>query len=125
MTHTAPLRLDHLYALPDGWLDGEGHAPRHTDLDWFQSRWLQHWPTDLPTPLVYPTVSGDVVLEWSLRSPGNRIFVLEVNLYAGQAGLLKAPMSAAEEDPEESLYDLERPGDWLALATEMRALLKG
>lgn len=55
----------------------EGLAPRGDHLDWFASAFARHYPAELPLPRIYPTESGDLLVEWSL---GNDEVSLEINL---------------------------------------------
>ena len=61
-----PSRLDELRALKDGWLDGEGRAPRPDFLEWLSEKFDLLYPDDLPLPYIYPIISGGVQAEWSL-----------------------------------------------------------
>ncbi len=80
--HRAPRRLDELRQLKDGWLEGAGLAPHGDHLDWFASAFARHYPVELPFPRIYPTESGDLLVEWSL---GNDEVSLEISLSTRRA----------------------------------------
>ena len=61
-----PTQLGELREMEDGWLDGEGLAPKHELLDWLSERFDLAYPDELPLPHVYPTVEGGVQAEWSM-----------------------------------------------------------
>lgn len=96
-----PARLEALFLLTDGWLDGEGIAPKKNEMDWFSHAWLMYWPSSDALPHVYPTLEGGVQAEWSfekcivdfelnlstkygsgtcISSDGRVLFVFEVSL---------------------------------------------
>ena len=77
-----PRRLDEFRLLRDGWLAGEGIAPRPADLDWLATAFADRFPADLPRPRLYPTAEGGVQAEWML---GRRDISLTVDLPARSA----------------------------------------
>jgi len=56
-----------LKKMHNGWLDGDGLAPNSMGLDWLQGVFLKNYPGNLPQPCIYPTVEGNVQVEWSLN----------------------------------------------------------
>ena len=56
-----------LKKMHNGWLDGDGLAPSSMGLDWLQGVFLKNYPGNLPQPCIYPTVEGNVQVEWSLN----------------------------------------------------------
>lgn len=63
-----PGQLDDLRTIEDGWLDGDGTAPRGRLLDWLSESLGVHYPDDAALPHLYPTVEGGVQAEWTLGS---------------------------------------------------------
>ena len=72
-------QLDEFRNLQDGWLNGEGTAPNHAELDWLSEVFGRHYPDNLPLPHAYPAADGGVSLEWSL---GAREVDILVNISA-------------------------------------------
>lgn len=59
-------RLAELQGLKDGWLDGEGVAPKPASLIWLAETFGRLYPEELQLPHIYPTVEGGVQAEWTL-----------------------------------------------------------
>lgn len=72
-----PARLDDFRLLKDGWLEGQGIAPRASGLDWLTTAFEHYYPDYLPLPYLYPTPEGGVQAEWPLN--GNEAS-LEIDL---------------------------------------------
>ena len=68
--------IDALLALPDGWLEGKGLAPKAEDLNWLINEVTKSFPESLEHPSVAPTEEGHVIFEW--MRPHARI-ELEIN----------------------------------------------
>lgn len=71
-------RLEELSLLQDGWLDGQGKALDQQGLDWFADSFSRLYSEELPWPYVYPTVEGNIRLEWEFET---RELSLEVDLH--------------------------------------------
>ena len=109
-----PARLDEFRAMQDGWLDGEGLAPRHAGLDWLADALDRHFQADAPLPYTYPTPAGGVQLEWSL---GRREISLEIDLTTRRAQWHWADLDS-DEDAEVEL-NLDAAADWEWLGAEI------
>lgn len=70
-------RLEEIASLDHGWLDGHGRAPFLEEVGWLAEAFDLFFPSTILRPYLYPTESGDVQAEWSLK---NREITLEVNL---------------------------------------------
>ena len=57
-------QIENLRSLKDGWLDGEGKAPDHKELERFAQLFDKHWIESLPLPYIYPTCEGGIQAEW-------------------------------------------------------------
>ena len=67
-----------LYQLRDGWLDGEGKALNHDDLDWLVGKASEHGMDRLSIPFYcYPMLNGGVEIDWEC---GLYSISLEINL---------------------------------------------
>jgi hypothetical protein len=58
-------RLEEIALLEEGWLNGEGVAPKKVDLDWFAEIFESNYDTSLPLPYLYPTPQGGLQAEWT------------------------------------------------------------
>lgn len=83
--HVTPLdpldvlaRLDELSLLRDGWLDDQGKALDKQGLEWFADIFSRQYPEELPLPYLYPTVEGNIRLEWAFET---REISVEVDLH--------------------------------------------
>lgn len=110
-----PARLDELRLLQDGWLDGQGSAPRPDGLDWLSDEFTQGYPEDLPLPFVYPTPEGGIRLEWSL---GPNEVTLDIDLMTHIASLHTLNLNS-DEELEETLR-LNEPAEWDRLVEQIR-----
>jgi len=113
------VRLDELRRLEDGWLDGDGKAPGSEELDWLATGFDRHYPDDLPSPYLYPTVEGGVRAEWSLS---NFEISLEVNFVAHRADWHRLNLETHTDDTQE--LDLDNENDWAWIASEVRLMAK-
>lgn len=62
-------RFDELGELPSGWLDGDGTALNSDQLALISERFANHFPEQIPLPVIVATPTGNILLEWTL--PGH------------------------------------------------------
>ena len=102
------VQMDRLRGLADGWLDGDGRAPRADGLEWLGRAIQEHFPLDLPNPHLYPTEDGGVQAEWTI---GAREISMTVDLGSRsaewQAVDIETGITVSERD-----LDLERDDSW-------------
>ncbi|ADG07526.1 hypothetical protein [Kyrpidia tusciae] len=108
-------RLEELAALEDGWLDGEGKKLDSSGLRWFGERFSQLFPEDLPLPYAYPTVEGNLRLEWTF---GTREVSLEVMLddHLGQWHVLDVDT----DDEDSRQLNLDEDRDWTYVFSNLK-----
>ena len=111
-------QLDDFRNLQDGWLNGEGTAPNHAELDWLSEVFGRHYPDNLPLPHAYPTADGGVSLEWSL---GAREVDILVNISA-RKGKWYAYNTTTGRGEDERCLNLDKSDDWQWVATRLRHL---
>lgn len=71
------VRLNELSKLNDNWYEGYGKAPKNELLNKFGEYFKLYYNLRLPLPSIFPTIDGNIQLEWS----NNSIEInLEVNL---------------------------------------------
>ena len=83
-----------------GWLDGDGVAPQHDQLDWLAVSFDQYYPDELPLPHTFPTPTGGIEMEWSI---GVQSVTLEIDLATRQAEWL----SYEKDSPQEQTHSLD------------------
>jgi hypothetical protein len=104
--------------LKNGWLDGLGLAPSLGGLQWFAESFESQFPSRLPLPYLYPTPTGGVQLEWSIKG---REISLEIDLNTGR-GEWHA-LNLETDEAEESVLDL-RPNDgWDSVIARLTTLI--
>ena len=115
MSRAFNARLEGLGLLRDGWMDGEGISPSTTGLVWL-AKWTEKWPEDIPLPYVYPTLTGGILLEWSMPS---LTISINVELTKKIAEML---VSRTEDGAvlEEINLDLSDADGWQNLAVALR-----
>lgn len=109
-------RLGELGLLTDGWLEGQGVAPKRTGLDWFLDQYNQKYSDELPLPHVYPTPNGGIRLEW-LHAQTDAS--LDVDL-TGHRGAWHEVNIATDAEAERAL-NLDSGEDWTWLCDRLRA----
>ena len=114
-----PSRLDEFRELRDGWLDGEGVAPKPEFLNWLSEKFVQNYPDDLRLPHVYPTFEGGVQAEWSLLSHEVSLCIDPV-ARSGEWHVLHKHTN----DEKTDAFNLAEDGGWMKLEQSMRELSK-
>lgn len=71
-------RIAELTKLQDNWLDGEGVAPDPELLHYFAEEFTRYYDHSSPLPAIFPTIEGNIELEWSFDN-GHRVS-FEINL---------------------------------------------
>ena len=87
-------RLEELRLLKQGWLDGEGEPFDPAGMDWLEASVREHYPTELPSPRIYPSPGGQILFEWKIDSraasledrPGKQDGILAHPGHGNQAG---------------------------------------
>lgn len=103
------VRLNELSKLENKWFNGiDGKALNKEQINTFESYFESYFRADLALPAIFPTISGDIVLEWK---KGNIEISLEVNLSNMTAQLFYFNMEDDNEDYENTL-DLKKEEYW-------------
>ncbi|MFV8355354.1 hypothetical protein ACNQGB_04105 [Flavobacterium sp. XS1P32] len=106
------VRLSELSNLEDKWYDGiDGKALNIEKLELFKNYFENYYNNDLTLPAIFPTINGDIVLEW--KKDNNEIS-LEVNLSNFNSTLFYFEMENDGNDFEEQL-DLNVEQNWVSL----------
>ncbi len=111
------LRLEQMAELRDGWLDGEGNAPKKERLAWLADMFDAHFDGDLPLPYLYPTAEGRVQAEWTMNG---REVSLEIDLETKQ-GEYQA-LNLKDDSCSDLKFTLDNPGGWSNLNEALKQL---
>ena len=111
------LRLEQMAELRDGWLDGEGNAPKKERLAWLADMFDAHFDGDLPLPYLYPTAEGRVQAEWTMNG---REVSLEIDLETKQ-GEYQA-LNLKDDSCSDLKFTLDNPGGWSHLNEALKQL---
>jgi hypothetical protein len=114
-----PCRMDELRDLQNGWLDGHGIAPDSQGLDWLSEQFDTHYRDELPLPHCYPTETGDIRAEWSIRGWECS---LEIDLKTHHGAWHAVHTNNAEE---ERTFDFSDLAAWKALNEHIASLNTG
>ncbi len=115
-----PARLNELRMLRDGWLDGQGKALDEQELDWFAEILSRLYPEELPLPYVYPTIEGNIRLEWAYDT---REISMEVDLHVHRGEWDVLDVSTGEE--EHRVLNLTNDMEWRFISERIREYTSG
>lgn len=122
--HVSPLdpldvaaRMEELAELQDGWLDGKGHAPERSVLNWLARSFEVNFDPDLPLPYLYPTAEGGVQAEWSID---NWEVTLDIDLLKQTAEYQALQLTT--QACTECVLDLSQPSAWQQLNDSLKQL---
>jgi hypothetical protein len=103
------VRLTELSKLEDKWYDGiDGKALNKKRLEIFKNYFENYFNNDLTLPAIFPTINGDIVLEWKKNVSE---ISLEVNLSNFESSLFYFDMQNDDNDFELSLK-LDSEENW-------------
>src|SRR5262245_17430359 len=107
-------RIEELRQLKLGWLDGKGLPPAHDGLAWLSAEFARSYPDELPSPYLFPTPEGRILVEWALKpwSPS-----LEVDLAAKRGEWHALNLDTDDESTKE--LDLANAAEWKWLADQI------
>lgn len=118
---TAPRSLEaswkKMLSLENGWLDGEGQAPTAEGIEWLASMFKAHYPNAAPVPYAYPTVEGNIQVEWSL---GAREITLEVDIETKKGFWHELNVETNSEYENDFDVNTQENWDWIMGKIEAR-----
>ncbi|OIN59962.1 hypothetical protein [Arsenicibacter rosenii] len=103
------VRLNQLSEIKDNWYEGSGVAPGVEFLKKFGEYFASYYNLSLPLPAIFPTLEGNIQLEWNL--PKAKV-LLEVYRNGFYSELL---LSNDEDLFEEVNLNLDDQNDWIKL----------
>ena len=112
-------RLQEFLLLKDGWLNGEGTAPKKQDLEWISASFESLYSKNLPLPYLYPTINGGVQAEWM-----NENHDISLNINFSNKNAFYQYLNHNNDKVEETTLDLTKQEDWNTLNTNLSTLLK-
>jgi len=106
------VRINDLLKLKDKWYDGSiGKSLNEEQINIFKNLFDNYYDTQLKLPAIFPTIEGNIVLEWK----NEEIEIsLEINLIDLNAELLYFDMNNDDNDYEKKI-DLKNESHWLEL----------
>lgn len=113
-------RIDDLRLLKPGWLDGIGAVPSKSEFDWLESFFASSYPATLPTPYIYPTEDGGILLEWRTA---NQDMSMDIDLGARQGDVHCFNTQTKQEIAE--VFDLSDPEHLQSLIDLISKAAKG
>jgi len=113
-------RLEEISTIEDGWLDGEGIAPKKDNLDWFSNMFEGNFDKNLPLPFIFPTPEGGIQAEWTINQ---HEISLTINLDSKDSYYHELNFSNDQED--EDKFNLNNTEDWRKLNLKLNNLVKG
>ena len=110
-------QIQKLLRLEDGWLDGEGIAPGVEELDGFYESISRFYSENLPYPFIYPTLEGDIQIEWEKMSLFELISIdiscyINLKKHTGDFHILVTDTSGAD-NVSECFIDLDKKEGWV------------
>ena len=75
-------RVAELRGVKKGWYEGEGDPPDPKLLEWLVNVLEKNYPSDIPTPFIYPDLDGGVRLEYDGNNNWYAHVEIEQNLSA-------------------------------------------
>jgi len=115
-------RLEQIEALGPGWKDGEGETPNRELLHWMRRHFVSEYPDGARAPFIYPTEDGGLRLEWESQA---KSVILEISAPNLQATLWRFDCTVAQDEGEESTFDLKGEKALDALFATLRDDIKG
>jgi hypothetical protein len=107
-------RLEELAQLKRGWLEGEGVALSKGGLKTIEADFIFRFPDDKMLPHIFPTPTGDLLLEWSTSE---RECTLEVNLITRKGHWTDETFTTGVFNEME--IDLTQGEDWDKMLTQL------
>lgn len=101
-------RIKELGKLEDGWYNSVGLAPNKSELFRFGQILIDNYPQKFIHPTIFPTIEGNIQLEWSLN---DHDISLEVQL-KDLTGELTSINTLSYELVKHQIIDLTSTGDW-------------
>ncbi|WBX98517.1 MULTISPECIES: hypothetical protein [Chryseobacterium] len=106
------VRLNELIKLNDRWYDGiDGKSLNKEQVNLFENLFENYFDSDLILPAIFPTIQGDIVLEWKNE---NVEVSFEVNLEDLTGKIFYFDMNSDENDYEK-IIDLKIDEEWSTL----------
>ena len=109
------IRLNHLSKIKDNWYNGYGLAPNAQDLSKFGEYFSLYFNQNSPLPAIFPTVEGNIQLEWSFKENN---LVLDVTL-----GKFLGELISTDDSLDETDINLAKREGWMAINDKVYRLI--
>lgn len=114
-------RLYELAQLKDNWYEGYGEAPPKKGLLVFEELFYKYFDKNLPLPAIFPTVEGNIQLEWQNQ---NHNVILEADLRSLEAEYFYFD-SRDDMMEEEMTISLREKEGWERLCLNLKKIFNG
>ena len=108
------VRLSELSKLKDGWYNSDGIAPDKRGLIAFEKMFDDWFDEKAPLPAIFPTVEGNIQLEWTINS---KEISLEVNLKNFSSQMMS--IDSGTKKLLEEILDLNIESNWNLLTQHL------
>jgi len=107
--------------LEKGWMEGEGKPFNHNGLDWLYDLFTNNYSDKYPTPYFYPTIEGNILIEWSKNNYEMELCV-DINKHFGHWFAI----DMITDKTEKTILDLDDKldFDWLKARLRIEQLKK-
>ncbi len=105
------LRIKELMQLRDGWMNGQGKAPSHLELQWLSERLARYFLSSVCQPFLYPTAEGNIRLEWTFGT-NEASLEIDFNTHTGSWHSMNLLTNLQETD----IFQLSTDEAWVRLA---------
>ncbi|MCP2038343.1 hypothetical protein [Chryseobacterium sp. HSC-36S06] len=109
------VRLKNLAELNEGWLNGEGKKLNEEKLEQFENLFNLYFNPHHPLPAIYPTIEGNIQLEWTIEEYE---ISLDINLKDLSADYLCSNLSN-DSSKELEIDNLSLPENWESINNEL------
>lgn len=107
------LRINNLLKLGDNWYEGQGKSLNRDQLLKFETLFNSYYDNKLPLPAIFPTVDGNIQLEWK-KEKKNIILEVELSDYSAHFFYYDDKKDSDQLDAQLSISDKD---GWIELNT--------
>lgn len=110
-------RLEEISQLKNGWFEGQGTSFDIDFLNWLNNKLENHFDNDIINTYIFPTIDGDIQIEWSSTNYEASLKINSVN----KRGAFHILNLITDEDSIEEL-NLDDDSQWKSLNTKLEKI---